>query len=135
MLQPKRTKYRKQFRGKMRGTAITGSTISFGEYALKAVGRGWVTSQQIESARKSIASYTKRAGKLWIRIFPDKPYTKGAPGARMGSGKGDIAGYVAVVRPGRIMFEITGVSTEIAKESLRRAGRKFGIETKFEQKQ
>lgn len=135
MLQPKKYKHRKQFRGKRRGIAVTGSTISFGDFALKSAGCGWVTSQQIEAARKSISNYTKRAAKTWIRIFPDKPYTKRPAGARMGSGKGDVEGYVAVVKPGRIMFEVAGVSKEIAQEALRRAGRKFGLKTIFEDKE
>jgi len=135
MLQPKRTKYRKQFRGKRRGKAVSGSDISFGEFALKALACGWITSQQIEAARKAIASYTKRMGKTWIRIFPDKPYTKRAAGARMGGGKGDVEGYVAVVKPGRVLFEITGVTREVAEEALRRAGRKIGLKTRFEEKQ
>lgn len=134
MLQPKRSKYRKQFRGKRAGKAVAGSNIDFGEFALKATTCGWVTSQQIEAARKAIASYTKRMGKTWIRIFPDKPYTKRAAGARMGGGKGDLEGYVAVIRPGRVIFELTGVSREIASEAFRRAGRKIGVRTHFEEK-
>ena len=118
----------------MGGKSVTGSTLAFGDYGLKALGRGWVKSQQIEAARKAISSHTKRMGKVWIRIFPDKSYTKGAAGARMGSGKGDIAGYVAVVKPGRIMFELTGVPRIVAKEALRKAGRKFGIKTTFIEK-
>jgi len=133
--QPRKTKYRKHFRGKRRGNANVGNSIDFGEFGLKAMDRGWITSQQIESARKTIASYTKRAAKTWIRIFPDKSYTKRAAGSRMGGGKGDIEGWVAVVRPGRVMFEIAGVSETIAREALRRAGRKFGIKTKFESKE
>ena len=135
MIQPKKTKYRKQFRGKRRGKAVSGSAISFGDYALKSLACGWVSTNQIEAARKTIAGYTKRQAKTWIRIFPDKPITKRAAGARMGSGKGDLAGYVAVVKPGRIMFEIAGVSKDMAKEALRLAGRKFGIKTKFEDKE
>jgi large subunit ribosomal protein L16 len=135
MMQPKKVKYRKHFRGRRRGKAIAGSEISFGEYGLKSLGRGWITGQQIESARKTIASYTKRMGKTWIRIFPDKSYTKRAAGARMGGGKGDVEGWVAVVKPGRMMFEIGGVSKEVAQEALRRAGRKFGVQTKFEEKE
>jgi large subunit ribosomal protein L16 len=134
MLQPKKTKYRKQFRGKRKGKAMGGSELNFGEFGLKALDCGWIKSQQIEAARKSISSYTKRVGKLWIRIFPDKPYTKRAAGSRMGGGKGDIEGYVAVIKPGRIMFEITGVSKDIAQEALRRAGRKFGVKTRFVQR-
>jgi large subunit ribosomal protein L16 len=135
MLQPKKYKYRKQFRGRRKGKAQTGSTISFGEFALKATSVGWVTSQQIEAARKTISNYTKRAAKTWIRVFPDKPYTKRPAGARMGGGKGDVEGYVAVVKPGRVMFEVAGVSETIAREALRRAGRKFGIGTTFEAKE
>jgi large subunit ribosomal protein L16 len=135
MLQPKKYKYRKQFRGRRKGQAQTGSTISFGEYALKATTCGWVTSEQLESARKTISNYTKRLGKTWIRVFPDKPYTKRPAGARMGGGKGDVEGYVAVVKPGRIMFEVAGIPKEVAQEALRRAGRKFGVRTKFEDKQ
>lgn len=134
MLQPKKYKYRKQFRGRRRGKATTGSTISFGEYALKAMDCGWITSQQIEAARKTISNYTKRQGKTWIRIFPDKPYTKRPAGARMGGGKGDVEGYVAVIKPGRIMFEVAGIDKSIAQEALRRAGRKFGIKTQFTDK-
>ena len=135
MLQPKKYKYRKQFRGRRRGMAQTGSTISFGDYALKATTCGWVTSEQIEAARKTISNYTKRLGKTWIRIFPDKPYTKRPAGARMGGGKGDVAGYVAVVKPGRVMFEVAGIPKEVAQEALKRAGSKFGVKTIFEDKQ
>lgn len=135
MLQPKRTKYRKQFRGKRRGVRTVGSNISFGDYALKCLEAGWVSSNQIESARKTVSNYTKRLAKTWIRIFPDKPITKRPAGARMGSGKGDLAGYVAVVRPGRVMMEISGVSRENAFEALRLAGRKFGVKTKIEDKE
>ena len=130
MLQPKRQKYRKHFRGKMRGTVIAGSSLVFGEIGLKALGRGWVTSQQIEAARKSISHTTKRAGKIWIRIFPDKPYTKKGSGSRMGGGKGDIEGYVVVVKPGRVLFEITGIPADIAKRAMWLAGQKLPIATK-----
>jgi large subunit ribosomal protein L16 len=135
MLTPKKTKYRKQFRGKRRGMAITGSDISFGDFALKTMVCGWITSQQIEAARKAISSHTKRMGKTWIRVFPDKPYTKRAAGSRMGGGKGDLEGYVAVVKPGRVLFEISGVSKEIAAEALRRAGAKIGLKTRFDEKE
>lgn len=135
LTQPRKTKFRKQFRGKRAGNAQVGCHVSFGEFGLKALDRGWVTSQQIEAARKTISSYTKRVGKTWIRIFPDKSYTKRAAGSRMGGGKGDIAGWVAVVKPGRIMFEISGVSQATAREAMRLAGRKFGIKTKFETKE
>lgn len=131
MLQPKKRKYRKEFRGKRRGTAARGSTISFGEYAIKALSTGWLTSRQIEAARKKIAGTTKRSGKMWIRIFPDKPITKKAAGSKMGSGKGDIQGYVAVVKPGRILFELSGVDLETAKEAMRKAMHKIPMKTTF----
>ena len=131
MLQPKRQKYRKHFRGTMRGVATAGSKVSFGDYALKAVGRGWLSARQIEAARKAITHYTKRTGKLWIRVFPDKTYTKKGAGVRMGGGKGEIEGYVCVVKPGRVIFELAGVEKDIAKESFRRAGQKFPFKTKF----
>jgi len=135
MLQPKRQKYRKQFRGKMRGEAQRGNQISFGDYALKAEQRGWVYSKQIEAARKSITHLTKKTGKLWIRIFPDKPYTKKGAGVRMGSGKGDIEGYVAVVKPGRIIFELAGVTEEDAKRAMYLAANKLPIKTLFIKKE
>ena len=109
MLQPSRTKYRKQFRGRMRGHS-KGHLVAFGEYGLKAMACGWVTANQIEAARRAIANATKRNGRIWIRIFPDKPFTEKGAGAPLGAGKGDVKGYVAVVRPGRILFEIAGVS-------------------------
>ncbi|OGD09278.1 50S ribosomal protein L16 [Candidatus Amesbacteria bacterium RIFOXYB1_FULL_44_23] len=129
MLQPKRQKYRKQFRGKMSGNATRGAEVAFGEYGLKAVGRGWLTSRQIEASRKAIVKYTKRGGKIWIRVFPDKPTTKKALGVRMGSGKGDIHQYVAVIKPGRILFEIAGVTIDVAREAFRNASAKipFGV--------
>ena len=131
MLQPKRQKYRKHFRGKMRGMAIAGSRVSFGEYGLKALGRGWVSARQIEAARKTITHHTKRAGKMWIRVFPDKTYTKKGAGVRMGGGKGEIEGYVCVVKPGRVIFELAGVEEDIARESFRLATQKLPIKTKF----
>jgi large subunit ribosomal protein L16 len=131
MLQPKRFKYQKQFRGKMRGESIRGSELAFGEYGLKSLGRVWLTANQIEAARKAIAHYTKRGGKIWTRAFPDKPITSKAGGSRMGSGKGDIKGYVAVITPGRILFELAGVSEEVATEAMRRAGAKLPIKTKL----
>jgi large subunit ribosomal protein L16 len=131
MLQPKRRKYRKEFRGKMRGMAYRGSKLSFGDYGLKALGCGWLSAVQIEAARKAVTHYTKRTGKLFIRVFPDKPVTQKAAGVRMGSGKGDIDRYVAVVKPGRIIFELTGVESDIAKEALRRASHKLPFKTKF----
>lgn len=131
MLQPKNSKFRKQFRGKMRGTSSRGNEISFGDCGIKALGRGWVTARQIEAARKMIAHHTKRAGMVWIRIFPDKPITKKALGTRMGSGKGDIHEYVAVVTPGRMMFELGGVDKIISARALKLAQAKLSIESKI----
>lgn len=131
MLQPKKQKYRKHFRGTMKGVAVAGSRIDFGEYGLKALGRGWLSARQIEAARKVISHHTKRAGKLWIRVFPDKTYTKKGAGVRMGGGKGDIEGYVVVVRPGRVIFELAGVPQDIGVEALRRAAQKLPFKTKI----
>jgi large subunit ribosomal protein L16 len=131
MLQPKKRKYRKEFRGKRAGLATRGNSLDFGEFALKSTTRGWVTSRQIEAARKTISHHTKRLGKLWIRIFPTKPITKKAAGAKMGSGKGDIEEYVAVVKPGAVIFELSGVSEIIATEAFRKASHKLPVQTKF----
>ncbi len=131
MLAPKRAKHRKQFRGSRRGVSIRGSQVNFGEYGLKATTEAWVTSRQIEAARRALTHYTKRGGRIWIRIFPDKPITKKPPETRMGSGKGDVYEYVAVVRPGRVLFEMGGVSLEDAKESMRLATAKLPVRTKF----
>lgn len=131
MMQPKKRKYRKEFRGKRAGLATRGNSLDFGEFALKSTTRGWVTSRQIEAARKTISHHTKRLGKLWIRIFPTKPITKKAAGAKMGSGKGDIEEYVAVVKPGAVIFELSGVSELIATEAFRKAGHKLPVQTKF----
>ena len=131
MLQPKKRKYRKDFRGKRRGIATRGALLSFGEYGIKSLSSGWLTSRQIEAARKKIAATTKRSGKMWIRVFPDKPVTKKGAGAKMGSGKGDIEGYVAVIKPGRMIFEVSGVSYEIAHEALRKAMHKLPMKTVF----
>lgn len=131
MLAPKRAKHRKAFRGKRTGKSIRGSQVSFGEYGLKAQTPGWVTSRQIEAARRALTHYTKRGGRIWIRIFPDKPITKKPPETRMGSGKGDVYEYVAVVRPGRMLFEMGSVSLEDAKESMRLAAAKLPVRTKF----
>lgn len=131
MLQPKKRKYRKDFRGKRRGVSTRGNSIDFGEYGLKALSNGWLTSREIEAARKKIAATTKRSGKMWIRIFPDKPITKKGAGAKMGSGKGDIETYVAVIKPGRILFELTGVPEDIAQEAFRKAAHKISIKTVF----
>lgn len=130
MLQPKRTKYRKQQKGRNRGLATRGSQIAFGSFGLKAVTPGRITSRQIESARVAMTRYVKREGKVWIRIFPDKPITAKPQEVRMGKGKGALDHYVAVVRPGRIMFEMDGVPYETAKEALRLAAQKLPVLTK-----
>ena len=134
-MQPKKSKHRKQFRGQMPGNSSRGQLVNFGEYGLKAVGRGWVAANQIEAARKAMARHAQRGGKIWIRIFPDKPITKKALGTRMGSGKGDIFKYVAVVTPGRILFEIAGVSREVAELAFKRAGAKLPIDVRLVTKQ
>jgi large subunit ribosomal protein L16 len=131
MLAPKRVKYRKPQRGRMRGKAYRGSQISFGSFALRAMEPAWITNRQIEAARIAINRYLKRDGKVWIRIFPDKAYTKKPAETRQGSGKGSPEGWVAVVRPGRIMFEVDGVSKELAMEAMRLASHKLPIKTKF----
>lgn len=131
MLQPRKTKYRKQFRGRMKGIAIRGSTLAFGDYGLKSLGRGWLTTKQIEAARVAIAHYTKRGGKIWIRVFPDKPITSKGLGVGMGAGKGEVVGWVAVITPGRILFELGGVIPEVAQEALRRAAAKLPFKTKI----
>ncbi len=131
MLMPKRVKYRKQQRGRMKGKAVRGSSIAFGQYALKALEPHWITSRQIEAARIAMTRYIKRGGKVWIRVFPDKPVTKKPAETRMGKGKGSPEYWVAVVKPGRIMFEIEGVSEEIAREAMRLAAHKLPIKTKF----
>jgi large subunit ribosomal protein L16 len=130
MLMPKRVKWRKQQRGRMTGKALRGAEISFGEYALQAIEPGWVTARQIEAARRAIVREMKRRGKVWIRIFPDHPYTRKPPETRMGKGKGGVEYWVAVVKPGRIMFEIAGLPSDIAKEALHQAAYKFSINTK-----
>ena len=131
MLMPKRIKYRKQQRGRMKGKAVRGSSIAFGQYGLKALEPYWITSRQIEAARIAMTRYIKRGGKVWIRIFPDKPVTKKPAETRMGKGKGSPEYWVAVVKPGRVMFEIEGVSEAIAKEAMRLAAHKLPIKTKF----
>ncbi|MBI2404858.1 50S ribosomal protein L16 [Candidatus Gottesmanbacteria bacterium] len=131
MLAPKRAKYRKSFRGKRGGKAIRGSTVDFGDYGLKAQTSGWVTSRQIEAARRTLTHFTSRGGRIWIRIFPDKPITKKPPETRMGSGKGDVYEYVAVVKPGRMLFEMSGVTGNQAKEAMRLASAKLPVRTKF----
>ena len=131
MLQPKRTKFRKQQKGRNRGLASRGNAVSFGEFGLKAVGRGQLTSRQIEAARRTITRRVKRGGKLWIRVFPDKPITKKPLEVRMGSGKGSVDHWVAVVKPGRVLFEIAGVPEDDAKEAMRLASHKLPIKTQF----
>ena len=131
MLSPKRAKYRKTFRGKRKGISHRGSEVNFGQFGLKATTRGWVSSRQIEAARRALTHSTRRGGRVWIRIFPDKPITKKPPETRMGSGKGDVYEYVAVVRPGRILFEMGGVTGDQAKEAMRLAGAKLPVRTIF----
>ena len=131
MLQPKRTKFRKQQKGRNRGLAQVGNRVSFGEYGLKATTRGFITARQIEAARRAITRYVKRGGKLWIRVFPDKPVTKKPVEVRMGKGKGAPEGWVAVIRPGRILYEMAGVPRDLAKEALRLASHKLSVKTKF----
>lgn len=135
MLVPKRAKYRKQFRGRMRGREFRGTKISFGDYGLLALGTGWVTSRQLEAARRAITHYTQRGGRLWIRVFPDKPITKKAAETRMGSGKGDVFEFVAPVKPGRILFEMGGVTKDIAHSALRLASHKLSVQTRIIEKE
>ncbi len=131
MLQPKRTKFRKQHRGRRKGIAVSGSTLAFGEYGLKAMESAWITAQQIEAARMAIGRKIKKGGKLWIRIFPDKPVTKKPAETRMGKGKGNVDHWVAVVKRGRILFELAGISEEDAREAFRIASHKLPIKTRF----
>jgi len=134
MLMPKRVKYRKQMRGRMRGRASRGTNVDFGDYGLQALEPGWVTARQIEAARRALVRYMRRRGKVWIRIFPDKPVTKRAAETRMGKGKGAVDHWVAVVKPGRILFEISGLDEDGAKEAMRLAAHKLAIKTKFTQR-
>ena len=131
MLMPKRVKYRKAHRGRMRGKASRGTEMVFGQYGLRALEPCWMTSRQIEAARRAIVRHMKRSGKYWIRVFPDKPVTKRAAETRMGSGKGAVDHWVAVVKPGRILFEVTGVREDIAREAMRLAAHKLPIKTQF----
>ena len=131
MLMPKKVKYRKVQRGRMKGKAWRGSSISFGEYALKAMECGWITSRQIEAARIAMTRFIKRGGKVWIRLFPDKPITKKPAETRMGKGKGAPEAWVAVIRPGKILFEMEGVTPELAREAMRLAAHKIPLKTKF----
>lgn len=130
-LQPKKRKYRKEFRGKMGGVASANNTISFGEYGLKAMDSAWIEARQIEAARRAITGYIKRKGKVWIRVFPHKPYTNKPTNSKMLGGKGDIVGYVAVVQPGTVIFEIGGVTKKDAQEALRLAAHKLSVKTRF----
>ncbi len=134
MLQPRKSKYRKQFRGRIGRIAQSGFRLAFGEIGLKSLDGGWLTAAQLEAARRAITGFTKRSGKMWIRVFPDKPVTKKSPGAPMGGGKGDIDTYVAVIKPGKIIFELSGVEEKIAIEALRRAADKLPLATKIIQR-
>lgn len=131
MLQPKRTKYRKMHRGRMKGRAHRGNVLSFGEYGLQALEPAWITDRQIEAARVALTRYIRRGGKVWITIFPDKPVTKKPAETRQGSGKGNVEYWVAVVKPDRIMFELSGVPEEVAREAMRLAQHKLPIKTRF----
>lgn len=131
MLSPKKVKHRKQHRGHMRGQAKGGTTVTFGEFGLQAIEPSWITARQIEAARIAMTRHIKRGGKVWITIFPDKPYTKKPAEVRMGSGKGNPEGWVAVVKPGRVMFEIAGVDEELAREAMRLAAHKLPVKTRF----
>lgn len=131
MLQPSKVKYRKKQRGRRKGIASTGNAVSFGEYGLSAIEPGWITNRQIEAARVAITRHMKRGGKVWIRIFPDMPYTKKPAETRMGKGKGMPEYWVSVVKPGKIMFEVSGVKEDLAREALRLASHKLPIRTRF----
>jgi large subunit ribosomal protein L16 len=131
MLMPSKVKYRKQQRGRMRGKAQRGAELSFGDYGLQALDPGWVTARQIEAARIAMTRHIKRGGKIWIRIFPDKPYTKKPAETRMGKGKGAPEGWVAVIKPGRVLFEMEGVDTATAKAAMKLASDKIGIRTRY----
>jgi large subunit ribosomal protein L16 len=131
MLMPKKVKYRRQQKGKMRGKALRGNSVDFGEFGLKAMECGWITDRQIEAARIAMTRYIKRGGKIWIRIFPDKPISKKPAETRMGKGKGAPEGWVAVIRPGRILYEMEGLEPSVAEEAMRLAAQKLPIKTKF----
>jgi large subunit ribosomal protein L16 len=131
MLSPKRVKHRKQHRGRMRGNSRGQTNVQFGDYGLKAIERGWITNRQIEAARIAMTRYIKRGGKVWINLYPDKPFTQKPAETRMGSGKGNPEGWVAVVKPGRVMFELAGVPEPLAREAMRLAGHKLPVKTKF----
>src|SRR3990170_4782724 len=131
MLEPKRRKYRKSFRGRRKGKAYRGSTLAFGEYGLKSLGRAWLSSRQIEAGRRAVTHSLKRGGRVWIRVFPDKPVTSRPAGQRMGSGKGDIDRYVAVVRPGKIIYEVAGATKDVVVAALKKAADKMPVKTKI----
>jgi large subunit ribosomal protein L16 len=131
MLLPRKTKHRKQFRGRRRGYAKGQTTVQFGEFGIKALENGWITNRQIEAARIAMTRKIRRGGKVWINVFPDKPFTKKPAETRMGSGKGSPEGWVAVVKPGRVLFELSGVSEPLAREALRLAGQKLPVQVKF----
>jgi large subunit ribosomal protein L16 len=131
MLMPKKVKYRKQMRGRRRGKAWRGSTIAFGDYGLKSLECGWLTDKQIEAARIAVTRFIKRGGKIWVRVFPDKPITKKPAETRMGKGKGAPEGWVAVVKPGRVLYEMEGVTEDVARQAMRLASHKIGLRTMF----
>jgi len=131
LLQPKRTKYRKAFRGVRSGVATRSNEMSFGIFGLKSLEAGWLSSRQIEAARRAMTNYTKRGGRIWIRVFPDKPVTKHPAETRMGSGKGDVIGFVAVVKPGQLIFEMGAVTKVVAEEAMRLASHKLPVQTRF----
>lgn len=131
MLQPKIRKHRKEFRGKMGGIATANNTITFGEYGLKTLENGWIKAREIEAGRRAITNSMKRKGKVWVKIFPHKPYTHKGTNSKMIAGKGDVEGYVAVVRPGNMIFELSGVSEDIAREAMRLGAQKLSVKTKF----
>ncbi len=135
LLQPKRTKYRKTFKGTRDGVATRGNALAFGNFGLKVMEAGFISARQLEAARRAMAHFTQRGGRIWIRIFPDKPITKHPAESRMGSGKGDVEGYVAVVKPGQLVFEMGAISKVIAKEALRLASHKLPVDTKFIEKE
>lgn len=130
-LQPKKRKYRKEFRGRMGGVATANNKLAFGEYGMKSLENGWIEAREIESARKAITGYIKRKGKVWIKIFPQKPYTHKSVNSKMIGGKGAVEGYVAVVVPGTLLFEMSGVTEEVAKEAMRLGAQKLSVQTKF----
>ena len=134
MLQPRKRKHAKEFRGKMKGVATVNNEVTFGEYGLKAMEQGWINAREIEAARRAMTGFTKRKGKVWIKIFPHKPYTQRATNSKMMGGKGAVEGYVAVVAPGTILVEIGGVDEDTAREALKLASHKFSVKTKFVQR-